>query len=141
MHQLRSKHLNSLHALFDAHTPSLAASFSQLSLESLEKSLPVTKMGFDSRELEKEFEKWQRERTFDARKAFDEMLAENAFVEFWGRLGKMGGEGADGGVAAEDLGDDEGEGFGGKVDMKALARNVDLEDIIKVLKVRVSEGF
>ncbi|KAF8559124.1 HSP90-domain-containing protein [Imleria badia] len=134
MHQLRSKHLNSLHALFSAHTPTLAASFSQLTLESIEKSLPATKLGFDSRELEQEFEKWQRERTSDARKAFDEMVTENAFVEFWGRLGKIGGEGIEGGVAAEDLGEDEGEGFGGKVDMKALARNVDLEDILKVLK-------
>lgn len=69
------------------------------------------------------------------------MLTENAFVEFWGRLGKMGGEGVSGGVAAEDLGEDEGEGFGGKVDMKALAKHVDLEEIVKVLKVRVSEGF
>ncbi|KAN0097613.1 Hsp90 domain containing protein [Tylopilus felleus] len=134
MHQLRSKYLNSLHALFGAHAPSLAASFPQLPLESIEKSLPATKLGFDSRELEKEFDKWQRERTSDARKAFDEMLSENAFVEFWGRLGKIGGEGVDGGVAAEELGEDEGEGFGGKVDMKVLAKNVDLEDIINVLK-------
>lgn len=141
MHELRSKHLNSLHALFSAHTPSLASPFSQLPLESIEKSLPAIKLGFDSRELERVFDKWQRERTFDARKAFDEMLTENAFVEFWGRLGKLGGEGVDGGVTAEDLGEDEGEGFGGKVDMKALAKNVDLKEIVKVLKVRVPEGF
>ncbi|KAH0839764.1 Hsp90 protein-domain-containing protein [Lanmaoa asiatica] len=141
MQQLRSKHLDSLHTLFSAHTPSLAASFSHLPLESIKKSLPATKLGLDSRELEKEFDKWQRERTSDARKAFDGMLTENAFVEFWGRLVKVGGEGITGGVAAEDLGEDEGEGFGGKVDMKALAKNVDLEDIVKVLKVRVSESF
>ena len=141
MHQLRSRYLNSLHALFGAHAPSLAASFPQLPLESIEKSLPATKLGFDSRELEKEFDKWQRERTSDARKAFDEMLSENAFVEFWGRLGKIGGEGVDGGVAAEELGEDEGEGFGGKVDMKVLAKNVDLEDIINVLKVRVTNLY
>ncbi|KAF8138301.1 Hsp90 protein-domain-containing protein [Boletus edulis] len=134
VHQLRSKYLNSLHALFSAHTPSLAASFSQLPLESIEKSLPTTKLGFDIGELEKEFDKWQRERTSGARKAFDDMLTENAFVKFWGRLRKMGGEGVDGGVAAEDLGENEGEGFGGKVDMKVLAKNVDLEDIVKVLK-------
>ncbi|KAG6378564.1 hypothetical protein JVT61DRAFT_12829 [Boletus reticuloceps] len=134
VHQLRSKYLNSLHALFSAHTPSLAASFSQLPLESIEKSLPATKLGSDIGELEKEFDKWQRERTSGARRAFDDMLTENAFVKFWGRLRKMGGEGVDGGVAAEDLGENEGEGFGGKVDMKALAKNVDLEDIVKVLK-------
>lgn len=141
MQQLRSKHLNSLQVLFSAHTASLEASFSNLPLESIEKSLPATKLGLDSRELEREFDKWQRERTSDARKAFDEMLTDNAFVEFWGRLGKMGGEGVNGGVTAEDLGEDEGEGFGGKVDMKALAKNVDLNDIIKVLKVGVSQGF
>lgn len=139
MQQLYSKHLNSLHALFSAHTPSLAASFPHLPLESIDKSLPATKLGLDPRELEREFDKWQRERNSDARKAFDEMLTENAFVEFWGRLGKMDGEGADGGVAAEELGEDEGEGFGGKVDMKVLAKNVDMEDIVKVLKVRVSQ--
>lgn len=138
VHQLRSKYLHSVRSLFVAHTPSLATPFSHLPLESIEKSPPATKLGFDSRELEREFDKWQRERTFGARQAFDEMLNENAFVEFWGRLGKMGGEGIDGGVAAEDLGEDEGEAFGGKVDMKALAKNVSLEEIVKVLKVRVS---
>jgi heat shock protein beta len=99
------------------------------------KSLPVTKLAFDTRGLQQEYEKWQRERTYECRKAFDEMLAENSFVEFWGRLGKIGGEGAEGGVKADDLGEDEGEGFGGKVDMKALAKSVDLSDIEKVLKV------
>jgi hypothetical protein len=53
----------------------------------------VTKLGLDVRSLEHEFEKWQRERTGEARKAFDEMLAENSFVEFWGKLKKIGGEG------------------------------------------------
>ncbi|KIK97857.1 hypothetical protein PAXRUDRAFT_824485 [Paxillus rubicundulus Ve08.2h10] len=132
--QLRAKHLNNLHALLSAHTSSLATPFSMLPVESIAKSLPATKLGLDDRSLEKEFNKWQRERTHEARKAFDEMLAENAFVEFWGRLGKMGGEGVDGGVAAEDLGEDEGEGFGGKVDMKVLAKNVDLADVVKTLK-------
>lgn len=69
------------------------------------------------------------------RRAFDAMLVENAFVEFWGRLGKIGGEGVDGGVAADDIGEEEGEGGGGKVDMKALAKNVDLKEMERVLKV------
>jgi hypothetical protein len=141
MQQLRSKHLDSLHALFSAHTPSLATSFSHLPVEPIERSLPATKLGFEAQELEKEFEIWQRERTSEARKAFDEMLTENAFVEFWGRLGKIGGEGVNGGVATEDMGEDEGEGFGGKVDMKALAKNLDLEDVVRVLKVRILVGF
>ena len=89
------------------------------------------KLGLDSRSLLHHFEVWQRERNNEARRQFQEMLAENAFVEFWGRLGKLGGEGVDGGVKAEDVGEDEGEGGGGKVDMKALAKTVD---------VAVSEG-
>lgn len=97
-------------------------------------SLPASKLGYQVEQLENEYEKWQRERTHGARQAFDEMLGENAFVEFWGRLGKIGGEGVEGGVAADDLGEDEGEGGGGKVDMKALAKNVDLKEMERVLK-------
>ncbi|KAH7929430.1 HSP90-domain-containing protein [Leucogyrophana mollusca] len=134
MNQLQTKHLSSLHLLFEAHAPSLATPFSTLPLESLMKSLPATKLGFKVHDLESEYDKWQRERTHEARKAFDEMLNENAFVDFWGRLGKIGGEGVDGGVKADEMGEDEGEGFGGRVDMKALAKNVDISDVEKVLK-------
>lgn len=47
----------------------------------------------DESSLRKVYEKWQRERAIEARAAFDEMLKENSFVEFWGRLQKIGGEG------------------------------------------------
>ena len=86
--------------------------------------------------LENEFDRWQRTRTTEARKAFDDMLDENSFVEFWGRLNKIGGEGADGGVERDDDGhEDEGEGGGGNVDMKKLAKSVDITEMEKVLKV------
>lgn len=87
--------------------------------------------------LENEFDRWQRTRTTEARKAFDDMLVENSFVEFWGRLNKIGGDGADGGVTRDDDGhEDEGEGGGGNVDMKKLAKSVDITEMEKVLKVR-----
>lgn len=121
--------------MFQSQSPSLATPFSDLLLESLLKSLPATKLGLDIHQLEHEYDRWQRERNTDARKAFDEMLSENSFVEFWGRLGKLGGEGVDGGVKADDTGEDEGEGGGGKVDMKVLAKKVDLEEMEKVLRV------
>ncbi|KAI0322431.1 hypothetical protein OF83DRAFT_1093237, partial [Amylostereum chailletii] len=80
-------------------------------------------------------DRWQRERAHDARQAFDEMLRENSFVEFWGKLGKIGGEGVDGGVKRDDtIGEDDGEAGGGNVDMKVLAQSVDLRDMEKVLK-------
>lgn len=84
------------------------------------------------RSLEDEYEKWQRQRSQDSRRAFDEMLGDNAFVEFWGRLGKIGGKGVDQGIKADDIGEDAEE----LVDMKALAKTVDLKEMVKVLKVR-----
>jgi heat shock protein beta len=97
-------------------------------------SLTVKKLGYDAEALEREYRKWQRERATQARKDFDQMLSENSFVEFWGRLSKMGGEGVDGGVKADDLGEDEGEAGGGKVDMKALAKAIHVDEMEKVLK-------
>ncbi|KAF8655281.1 hypothetical protein AX16_003180 [Volvariella volvacea WC 439] len=132
---LRTKHLNGLYALFEAHAPTLATSFSTLPVSSLLTSAPSSRLGYDVGMLENEFKKWNRERTQRARKEFDEMLSENLFVEFWGKLRKIGGEGVEGGVRADGDGDDdEGVGGGGKVDMKALAKNVDVEEMEKVLK-------
>lgn len=98
---LRDKHMRNLHALLISHTPSLATKFSDLPLSSLLAAVPVARLGFDARALEHEFERWQRERTHEARAAFDQMLHDNSFVDFWGRLGKIGGEGIEGGVQAE----------------------------------------
>ena len=134
---LRPKYLDSLHALFVSHSPLLATEFSALPVTSLLSSLPATKLEFDVFRLEEEFDRWQRTRTTEARKVFDDMLHENSFVEFWGRLSKLGGEGADGGVKREDDdGEGEGEAGGGNVDMKKLAKSVDITEMEKVLKVR-----
>ncbi|KAJ7591081.1 Hsp90 protein-domain-containing protein [Mycena floridula] len=134
LEHLSSKHINSLHALFESQAPSLATEFSSLPLPTLLASVPAAKLGFDVHALEREFAKWQRERTQAARIAFDEMMSENSFVEFWGRLRNIGGEGVNGGVAAEDMGEDEGEGGGGTVDMKVLAKSVDVREVEKVLQ-------
>ncbi|KAJ3741155.1 Hsp90 protein-domain-containing protein [Lentinula detonsa] len=131
--RLRSKHLTNLHALLESHAPSLATTFDDLPVSSLMSSAPTTKLGMSEEVLRHEFGKWQRERTQNSRKVFDEMLSENAFVEFWGRLGKIGGEGVDGGVKADED-DVESQGLGTNVDMKALAKNVDVEEIEKVLR-------
>jgi hypothetical protein len=124
--QIRSKHLEALHVILQSHAPSLSTTFNDLPLPALLSSSPAVKLGLDPRSLLHHFDVWQRERNNKARSQFQEMLTENAFVEFWGRLGKLGGEGVDSGVKAEDVGEDEGEGGGGKVDMKALAKTVDV---------------
>jgi hypothetical protein len=121
--QLRAKQIDALRDLFKSHTPSLATPFSDLPLQSLQSSFPATKLGLDAQSLQHHFDTWQRERTHEARKSFDDMMSENSFVEFWGRLGKIGGKGIDGGISTDDIEDQEGE----KVDMKALAKNVDVQ--------------
>ncbi|CAE6499679.1 unnamed protein product [Rhizoctonia solani] len=159
---LRSRYISQLHALFEVHTTGLNMPAEALP-KSVRGSLPAVKLGFVTDDLEKEgpgddqdigddkdapnrgrlnqgladeYARWQRTRVTEARLAFDALLGENSFVEFWGRLAKMGGEGVEGGVPVDE-GDeetDEGEGGGGKVDMKALAKNVDVSEMEKVLK-------
>ncbi|KAJ8455308.1 hypothetical protein ONZ51_g12521 [Trametes cubensis] len=131
VNSLRVKHLATLHALFASNAPALNTPFTALPVASLLSSLPATKLGYTVEDLEREYDKWQRERWTDARAAFDQMLSENSFVEFWGRLGKMDAKGVNVSIKNEDLGDDEEEE---QVDMKALAKNVDLKEMIKVLK-------
>ncbi|KAJ1306464.1 hypothetical protein OPQ81_007467 [Rhizoctonia solani] len=159
---LRARYISQLHALFEAHTTGLNMPAGDLP-KSVRGSLPAVKLGFVTDDLEKEgpgddqdlgdedvpksqgrlnrgladeYARWQRTKVTEARLAFDALLGENSFVEFWGRLAKMGGEGVEGGVPidAEDEDDDVGEGGGGKVDMKALAKNVDVSEMEKVLK-------
>lgn len=136
---LRSKQTTNLHALFEAHAPSLATTFTSLPIDTLLASASVTRLGYEEDQLQSEFEKWQRERTTRARTAFDEMMAENSFVEFWGRLGKIGGQTIDESLKLD--GDDIGEAGEDdeKVDMKALAKSVDIREMEKVLKVCLSD--
>jgi hypothetical protein len=130
---LRAKHLTNLHGLFESHAPSLATSFTSLPLDSILSSLPAAKLGFSDTDLRDEYEKWQRVRNTSARKAFDDMMSENSFLEFWGRLGKIGGKGLDETIQNDDIGEEDDDGE--RVDMKKLAKAVDVTDIRNVLKV------
>ncbi|CAE6370728.1 unnamed protein product [Rhizoctonia solani] len=160
---LRARYISQLHALFEAHMTGLNMPAEALP-KSVRGSLPAVKLGFVTDDLEKEgpgddqdmvddedtsksrarlnqglaneYARWQRGKVTEARLAFDALLGENSFVEFWGRLAKMGGEGVNGGVPIDedDEENEEGEGGGGKVDMKALAKNVDVSEMEKVLK-------
>lgn len=161
--RIREKYLKMLHGLFAAHTPSINARWVELdesTRRAIRRSLPVTKLGLypdsdgkdsdsdddmirrrsSDRDIESEFEKWQRVRNADARRAFDEMLGENAFVEFWGRMNKAGEAGTDiPGVEEEE--EAEGEGSGGKADLKKLAKSIDIGEVAVVLKVYLSFIF
>jgi hypothetical protein len=125
----------SLYALFEANAPSLATQFDELPLQSILSSAPVVRLGFEPEQVKREFSNWQRDRTTHARKAFDEMLTENSFVEFWGRLGKMDENVLESYVKVE--GDDIGEVDDDKVDMKTLAKHINVGEMEKVLKVGI----
>ncbi|PPQ69873.1 hypothetical protein CVT24_003208 [Panaeolus cyanescens] len=128
--RLQEKYMESIRKLFATHAPTLATRFSSLPIETILSSLPATQLRLDEDALEHEYHKWLREQTSAARIAFDEMLSENSFVEFWGRLGKIDTKDSTVKIDDEDLGEMEEE----KVDMKALAKNVDLREMEKVLK-------
>lgn len=138
---LRKKHYDNLLQLFEKHAPALDTKFKSLPVADIVTSASANKLGLNVDGVESEFTRWQRERGTQARTAFDEMLGENAFVEFWGRLGKIGGEGVEGGVKAEDTEGDDGEAGGGKVDMKQLAKQVDVQEIVRVIAVSCLSGL
>lgn len=138
---LRTKQLAALHALFAAHATGLQTRFSDLPTASIRTSFPAQKLGLDNNSdaLRSEYEDWARARAIQAERDFQEMLYENAFVEFWGRVRKMQ-ESGDGGMkvevndedlAGEERGDDDRE----QADLKTLARSVDVQEIERVLKV------
>ena len=118
------------------------------------RSPPVSKLDMGERELKREFDDWKSDREREAKDAFGDMLKENSFVEFWGRFGKMAKRGdldepesledskdattgSLGDVKFDDEGleEDEGEGGGGRADLKALAKSIDIREIERVLKV------
>lgn len=119
--------------------------FEQLSRASIRSSLPAQKLGLDTnmdpdaQKLEKEYNRWRAARRERAVREFQEMLDENSFVEFWGRIRKMGvTNNGDMQVEIDDE-DLEGENGGdrGKIDLKALAKSVNVQEIERVLKVRI----
>lgn len=132
---LRSKHLAALHSFFEEKSPTLDSQFTSLPVDELVTSSAATRLGYSINQFEDEFNRWQRQRRADARLAFDEMLNENSFVEFWGRLSKMNDVKLDQGlqIGHEDLIGEEDESAN-KIDMKALAKTVDIDEMVKVLR-------
>ncbi|KAJ1022423.1 hypothetical protein NDA16_003412 [Ustilago loliicola] len=95
----------------------------------------------DKRKLEAAYEKWDAERKRRAEREFKEMLAESAFVDFWGRLKKevhTGLAGNDGGEEkkreAREEGEDEDGEEGDGTTLLDMARKMDLGEIESVLR-------
>jgi len=97
--------------------------------------------------LEDEFSRWQRLRRQNSERAFGEMLLENAFVAFWGRVQRMaldkerrdrereGENDMHVDVGDEDLiGEEAGEEGEERASLQKLAKGIHVEEIQRVLK-------
>jgi hypothetical protein len=84
-----------------------------------------------------------RDREKKAKDEFQEMLGENSFIEFWGKVSKIQDKSTGDGMAIPNEEDDEqgGEEAGGKVDLKDLAKGVGEKQMEDVLKVRTSQVY
>lgn len=82
--------------------------------------------------LESEFRAWDAWRQAQAREAFQRMLEENAFVDFWGRLRQAGGPRD----APTTIGDGDEEEDDATASLWEMASQVDLDAMESVLQVR-----
>jgi hypothetical protein len=116
--------------------------------------LPVTKLDFTRSQIEREFEKWQSERYKIAQREFEELLGENNFLEFWGKVRKsaittetvarnvassdgLDKKGMEVKIENDDLIGEEDEDASA-VDMREMAKTVDVTEVERVLKVSIS---
>lgn len=133
--RLHQKRLSALHALFQANSPSLATAFSDVYAK-VSDDFAVTRLHLDPEALEDEYVRWQRQQNDDARRAFSELLKENAFFTFWAGQKKAEQRDKEKGFGMEDEdSDDEGEGGGGKANLKDMANQIDMKEVESVLKV------
>ncbi|KAE8224018.1 hypothetical protein CF319_g3022 [Tilletia indica] len=80
--------------------------------------------------LDREWDDWHVERSQRAEKEFKEMLSENGFVEFWGRLKHHRQTNDPQAPAAEDLDSEDEDAVG----MLEMAKKIDLTEIDAVLQ-------
>lgn len=141
---LHNKRLAAVEQLFLEHSPSLDTPFTSV-LPKISDDPAVARLvpssaspaGADLDRLEELFEEWSTRRAERARKEFESMLGESAFVDFWGRMKKEGLDKAETrGILEEEEGEEAGgEEGSGAVDLKAMAALIDLKEIHAVLKV------
>lgn len=131
---LGSKRSNDLDQLFKTHATSLATTYDEIYPKIVD-DFSVKRLGLQGQALEDRFKVWHRTRETEARREFQEMLGENSFVEFWGRMRKKTLDEGALKVAADEMEEGEGLGDGGAADLTALAKQIDLNEIKSVLRV------
>lgn len=134
---LTRKRLAALHAAFAANTDSLATRFADVHAKVADDAA-VRRMHLAPDALEDEYERWQREQNDGARRAFFELLKENAFFIFWAGQKKAEKRERTKGFGMEDADDDsgdEGDEGGGKASLKDMASQIDMREVESVLRV------
>lgn len=131
---LGSNRSNDLDQLFKSHATSLATTYDEIYPKIVD-DFTVKRLGLQGQALEDRFKAWHRTRQTEARGEFEQMLGENSFVEFWGRMRKKKLDEEALKVEADEMDEGEGLGEGGAADLTALAKQIDLNEIKSVLRV------
>ncbi|WVQ67803.1 uncharacterized protein L199_006008 [Kwoniella botswanensis] len=140
INRISSKRSNELHNLFEKFTPGLDTPYDAVYPNIVDDPL-VRRLGLQGDNLESQWKAWMRSREVEGRKEFDEMLGENSFIEFWGKMRKKTLDEAALGVKRDDQ-FEEAEGIdvvdddqeGGKKDITDMAKQIDLNEIKSVLR-------
>lgn len=130
MARLGANKSNALSALFASASPSLDTRFDEVYAKISEDPL-VVRLGLGPDTLRERYDTWAKGRDVTARAELNTLLAENSFVEFWGKMRKKTLDEAAAKIKDEDIesGDEEAE-----ADIIALARQVDLDEIKTILR-------
>ncbi|ODO08781.1 transcription elongation regulator 1 [Cryptococcus wingfieldii CBS 7118] len=132
--RVASKRSGALHQLFETHTPGLDTPYEDVYSRIVDDPI-VKRLGLQGGTLEDRWKAWLRTRETQARREFAEMLGENSFVEFWGKMRKKTLDEKALEVQEQDEWDEgEGMGEGGAADLTKLARQIDLGEIKSVLR-------
>lgn len=145
--RLNEKRLRELHGVFEKYAPTLDVE-AEVALPLIKDDDEIQRRHLDEikvlatgrlkmRDL---FDDWRQEKEAQAAVAFQQMLKENAFVQFWGGLRQeheqrqkaLKENGQPGARQGEDEEDDD------EPDLLQMAGNVDLEEIHSILRVSLS---
>ncbi|KLT39845.1 hypothetical protein CC85DRAFT_297775 [Cutaneotrichosporon oleaginosum] len=124
--RIRETKADALSSLFNQHS-NLETEFGDIYDKIAEDPL-VQRLGLGPGALEERFNGWKRTREISARAEFYDLLRENNFVEFWGRMRNKVLDEAAAKVKQDE--DDVEEGM----DIAALAKRVDLAEIKTILR-------
>lgn len=136
MSSLSSRRQGSLESLFERFTATeakrLDVPFAQI-WPKIESDPAVQHLHRSRDEIQEMYEDWLDQRVrVQAKRDLEECMAENSFVEYWGRLKRDARAKDEGTIEEEGSGDGDVE----VVDVKQMSQKIDLNEIAAVLKVR-----